>query len=273
MNAFFKQLLQVQKERKTFLCVGLDPHLDKLPGKMKGDPNSVLPFLKEIVDGTQEFACCFKPQIAYFAAYGLEAELKSIIDHIHTNYPDLPVILDAKRNDIGSTAEMYAREVFERYKADAVTLSPYMGGDTVEPYTRYKDKGVFVLCRTSNEGAKEFQNLAVGDGQTLYQFVAERAIKSWNKNENLGLVVGATAIKELRKIRQVHPEAWFLVPGVGAQGGDLQSVIEYGRRVDGEGGLVINSSRGILYASHEDDFAQKAREEAQNLQLEMAKVF
>jgi len=148
-----------------------------------------------------------------------------------------------------------------------------MGGDTIEPFTKYKEKGIFVLCRTSNEGAKEFQKLTVGDGQPLYTFVADRALKVWNKNENIGLVIGATAINELRKMRDHFPEAWFLVPGVGAQGGDLAAVIEYGKRVDNEGGLIINSARGILYASEGDDFAQKAKEVAGQMQAEMAKSF
>lgn len=273
MNHFFKELLASQKEKKTYLCVGLDPHLEKLPLSMRGNKDAILPFLKEIIDATVEYACCFKPQIAYFSAYGLESALEEVISYIHNRYSGTPIILDSKRNDIGSTAQMYAREAFVRYQADAVTLSPYMGGDTIEPFTSYKDKGAFVLCRTSNEGAKEFQNMTVADGQPFYTFVAERALKHWSKNENIGLVVGATAINELRKIRSLLPEAWFLVPGVGAQGGDLQSVIEYGKRIDGEGGIVINSARGILYASEADNYAQKAKEVAMAMQQEMAKSF
>ena len=273
MNAFFKALLEEQNYKKTYLCVGLDPHLDKLPQSMRGEKDHVFGFLKAIVDATQEYACCFKPQIAYFSAYGLETTLEQIITYIKEQYPKCPVILDAKRNDIGSTADMYAIEAYKRYGADAVTANPYMGGDTLSSFTQYKDKGVFVLCRTSNEGAKEFQNLTVGDGQPLYSFVAERAINHWTKYDNIGLVVGATAIKELRKIRDHFPEAWFLVPGVGAQGGDLEAVIEYGRRVDNQGGIIINSARGILYASEGDDFAEAAKAEAQKLQSIMAKSF
>ncbi len=273
MGSFFQRVLKEQKYKKTYLCVGLDPHLDRLPGKMKGDPQAVFPFLKSIIDNTHEFACCFKPQVAYFSAYGLEKTLVETLQYLQENYPDCPVILDAKRNDIGSTAEMYSIEAFKRYGADAITVNPYMGGDTVEIFSQYKDKGVFVLCRTSNEGAKEFQNLTVGDGQPLYTFVADRALNAWNKNENIGLVVGATAINELRKIRERFPEAWFLVPGVGAQGGDLKAVLEYGRRVDGEGGIIVNSARGILYASEGDDYAEKAREAAIDLQSQMAGYF
>lgn len=273
MNDFFQKLLKEQKFKKSFLCVGLDPHLEKMPKSMGGDRAAVLPFLKDIVDHTHPYACCFKPQIAYFSAFGLEEELAQIIEYIHDNHPQCPVILDAKRSDIGSTADMYALEAFKRYQADAVTANPYMGGDTLAPFTQFKDKGVFVLCRTSNEGAKEFQNLTVGDGQPLYTFVAERAMNFWNKNGNVGLVIGATAIKELRKVRERFPEAWFLVPGIGAQGGDLEAVIEYGRKVDNEGGLIINSARAILYASEHDDYAQKAGDEARKLQEIMARVF
>jgi orotidine-5'-phosphate decarboxylase len=273
MGSFFKRLAEEQKRKKSFLCVGLDPHLDRLPGAMQGDLEAVFPFLKTIIDQTEEYACCFKPQMAYFAAYGLELVLQKTITYLHDTYPHCPVILDGKRNDIGSTAEMYATEAFKRYQADALTVNPYMGGDTVESFARYKDRGLFVLCRTSNEGAKELQNLTVGDGQPLYSFVADRALNTWNKNQNIGLVVGATAIAELRKMRDRYPEAWFLVPGVGAQGGDLTSVLEYGRRVDNEGGLIINSARAILYASAGEDFGEQARQVAADMQAEMAPCF
>lgn len=196
-----------------------------------------------------------------------------VIEYIKSTYPSCLVLLDAKRSDIGTTAEMYALEAFNRYQADAVTVNPYMGGDTIAPFSKNKDKGIFVLCRTSNEGAKEFQNLTVGDGQPFYTFVADRALNAWNKNENIGLVLGATAIKELRKIRERFPEAWFLVPGVGAQGGDLESVIEYGRKIDNEGGLIVNSARAILYASEEDDFGIRAAEVAAEMHRAMERTF
>lgn len=273
MGPFFQKLLKEQKFKKSQLCVGLDPNPQRLPLSMRGDTSQVFPFLKEIIDHTHEFASCFKPQIAYFSAFGLEEQLQQTMDYLRDQYPDCPVILDSKRNDIGSTAEMYAQEAFTRYGADAVTVNPYMGGDTVEVFSQHKDKGVFVLCRTSNEGAKEFQNLTVGDGQPLYSFVAQRALEVWNKHNNIGLVVGATAINELRKIRDRFPEAWFLVPGVGAQGGDLASVIQYGRRVDNEGGVIINSARAILYASDKDDFAIKAKEVAAGMHQTMEKSF
>ena len=269
---FFKSLEEQQKLKKTFLCVGLDPHIEKLPDEMKGNKEAVFPFLRAIVDATHEFTSCYKPQIAYFSAFALEHTLFEIIQYIHQTYPEIPVILDAKRNDIGTTAEMYAMEAFDRYQADGVTVSPYMGGDTIEPFTKNPDKGIFVLCRTSNEGAKEFQNMSTGEGKPLYQFVAERALNHWNANENIGLVVGATAVSELRKLRGYYPHAFFLVPGIGAQGGDLESVIQYGARAEG-GGLIINSARDILYASSKKDFAEKAKEKAYDLQRIMARSF
>lgn len=273
MNMFFDELWKTQKKKKSILCVGLDPHLDKLPAGLKGKPEKVGEFLRTIVDATEEYACCFKPQIAYFAAYGLESTLSEIIDYIHTKYPATPVILDAKRNDIGSTAQMYAIEAFERYKADALTVNPYMGGDSVEPFANYKSKGIFVLCRTSNEGARELQNLRMESNLPLYSVVADHVLNSWDKNHNLGLVVGATAIDELRKIRSSFPKAWFLVPGVGEQGGQLAAVIENGRRHDNKGGLIVNSARAILYASTGADYGEKAAKVAANLQKDMAQSF
>lgn len=273
MNQFFQRLWETQKQKKTYLCVGLDPNRAFFPRCLGEGDDVPFRFLKEIVDHTLPYTACYKPQIAYFSAFGWEAVLDKIIQYIKQKSPETQVILDSKRNDIGSTADMYAREAFERYQADAVTFNPYMGGDTVEPFSRHQDKAVFVLCRTSNPGAKEFQNLVVGDGEPLYQFVANRAVQHWNKNDNIGLVVGATAVKELRKIRQQCPEVWFLVPGVGAQGGDLAAVIEYGRRVDTQGGLIINSARAILYASDDKDFAVKAGEVAAQMQQQMEQYF
>ena len=269
---FFDQLKKQQHNKKTHLCVGLDPHKDKIPKHLKGCEDPVLEFLKAIVDSTADYACCFKPQIAFFAAYGLEATLWKTMDYIHSAHPGMPIILDTKRNDIGTTAEMYAEESFVRYGADATTVNPYMGKDSIAPFTRHKDKGVFVLCRTSNEGAKELQNITVGDGEPLYHLVADKALTSWNPNGNVGLVIGATAVSELRKIRAKYPDVWFLVPGIGAQGGDLQAAIEYGRSPDGHG-LIINSARSILYASCKKDFAEKAAEEAQKMQEVMAPFF
>ena len=270
MNSFYKLVSVAQKNKKTYLCVGLDPNLDLLPKPMTGQSEAVFDFLKNIVDATEEFACCFKPQIAYFAAYGLEETLSQIIEYIHTKYPHTPVILDAKRNDIGTTSEMYAMEIFNRYKADAVTVNPYMGQDSVEPFIRQKNKGIFVLCRTSNPGAGEFQNLEV-DGKLLYKLVAQKILNTWNVHKNIGLVVGATAPKELQSLRNQFPEIWFLVPGVGAQNGDMNLTIQYGKSE--QGGLIISSSRAILYAGEGPDYAEKAGHVAQTMQNEMKQSF
>ena len=270
MNAFFKLLLKAQQNKKTYLCVGLDPHLDHLPEPLTGKPEAVFGFLKNIVDATAAFACCFKPQIAYFSAHGLEDTLLEIISYIHNTYPHTPVILDAKRADIGTTSEMYSKELFCRYRADSVTVNPYMGRDSLEPFLTQKDKGIFVLCRTSNPKAGEFQNLK-SDGQPLYNRVAEKALTEWNTNKNIGLVVGATALKELQNLRRRFPEAWFLIPGIGAQGGDLLKVIQYGK--SNKGGLIINSARAILYAGKGFDYAEKAGEAARAMQTEMKPHF
>ena len=270
MNSFFKLISENQKNKKTFLCVGLDPNLDLLPKPMTGQPEAVFDFLKNIVDTTEEFACCFKPQIAYFAAYGLENTLMQIIKYIHEKYPQTPVILDAKRNDIGTTSKMYTLEIFNRYKADAVTVNPYMGKDSIEPFIKQKDKGVFVLCRTSNPGAGEFQNQVI-EGKPLYSLVAQKALTNWNVHKNIGLVVGATAPEELKNLREECPEAWFLVPGVGAQRGDMNLAIQYGRSE--KGGLIISSSRTILYAGKGPDYVEKARKVAQDMQKEMECFF
>lgn len=270
MNTFFKLISENQKNKKTFLCVGLDPNLSLLPKPITGQPEAVFDFLKNIIDATEEFACCFKPQVAYFAAHGWEDTLLQIIKYIHEKYPQTPVILDAKRNDIGTTSEMYATEVFVRYKADAVTVNPYMGQDSLEPFVKQKDKGVFILCRTSNPGAGEFQNLKI-DEKPLYKVVAQKVLNTWNINKNIGLVVGATAPEELKDLRNEFPEAWFLVPGVGTQGGDMNLAIQYGKSE--KGGLIINSSRTILYAGKGSDYADKARKTAQAMQKEMKCYF
>ena len=199
MQQFFERIWLEQQQKKSFLCVGLDPNLERIPGHLGKGSEAVFEFLRQIVDATLPFASCYKPQIAYFSGQGLEECLLQTISYIRAESPTTPIILDAKRNDIGATAEMYAREAFERYGADAVTLNPYMGEDSIEPYAAFKDRGLFILCRTSNPGAREFQNLMVGEDGPLYQFVAQRALGDWNKNNNIGLVVGATAIKELKK--------------------------------------------------------------------------
>lgn len=261
MNGFIAQVESASRKNNSLLCVGLDPDPALFPASMKGDSTKIFEFCTKIVDATADLVCAFKPQIAYFAAFGATLELKQLIRYIHDKYPQVPVILDAKRSDIGSTCEMYAREAFEYLEADAVTINPYLGTDTLMPFLERKDKGVIVLCRTSNPGARTFQDLEVSGGRKLYQVVAERAATEWNENQNVLLVVGATYPKELREIRDIAPDMPFLVPGLGAQGARAHDVIENGIRKNG-GGLIVNSARAVLYASQGADFAEKARQQA-----------
>lgn len=246
----------------TLLCVGIDPEPGRYPSVLADDPDRVFAFGKAIVDATAEYACAFKPQIAHFAAQGAEDALERLIAHIHAAHPGLPVILDAKRGDIGSTALNYAREAFDRFRADAVTANPYLGSDSLAPYLERADRGVVVLCRTSNPGAADLQDLRVanerGGSRPLYQHVAEKAVRDWNAHGNLSLVVGATWPAQLGEVRAiVGGDVPLLVPGIGAQGGDVEAVLEHGLNAD-RTGLVISSSRAILYASHGADFAEAA---------------
>jgi len=249
---------------QSMLCVGLDPEPTRFPAGMQGDARRIYDFCAAMVDATADLVCAFKPQIAYFAAHGAEDQLERLMQHMRTHAPHVPVILDAKRGDIGSTAEQYAREAFERYGADAVTLSPFMGFDSVAPYLQYPGKGAFLLCRTSNPGGDDFQNqrLAGVDGQPLlYEHIARLAQGPWNKNGQLGLVVGATYPAEIERVRAIAPQVPLLIPGVGAQGGDAAATVRAGWRPDGP--IIVNSSRAILYASSGADFAAAARREAQ----------
>ncbi|MCX7042876.1 MAG: orotidine-5'-phosphate decarboxylase [Gammaproteobacteria bacterium] len=247
----------------TLVCVGLDPELAKFPLHLRDKPDAVFEFCRDIVDATAQFACCFKPQIAHFAALEAEHTLKKLIAHIHDNHPGVPVILDAKRGDIGSTAERYAVEAFDRYGADAVTLNPYLGRDSVQPFLDRADKGVVLLCRTSNKGAGDFQDLDCG-GKPLYQRVAAKVADEWNGNGNCLLVVGATWPRELAEVRALVGDLPFLVPGIGAQGGDVEAVVTQGSTSDGKG-LAISSSRAILYAGNGEDFAEAAGAAAMEL--------
>src|SRR3954471_19772850 len=261
----FLQMLQAAQQRnRSMLCVGLDPEPTRFPAGMKDDPARIFDFCVRIVDATGDLAIAFKPQIAYFAAHRAEAQLEQLMRHLRANFPHVPVILDAKRGDIGSTAEQYAREAFERYGADAVTLSPFMGFDSVQPYLQCPGKGAFLLCRTSNPGGDDLQNqrLASVEGQPLlYEHIARLAQGPWNTNGQLGLVVGATYPAEIERVRALAPTLPLLIPGVGAQGGDAVATVKAGWRADAP--IVVNSSRAILYASSGDDFAQAARKEAQ----------
>ncbi|MDB5870291.1 MAG: orotidine 5-phosphate decarboxylase [Polaromonas sp.] len=260
---FLDMLGAAERQNNSMLCVGLDPEPARFPGLLKGDASRIYDFCAAIVDATADLAVAFKPQIAYFAAHRAEDQLERLIAHMRRAAPQVPVILDAKRGDIGSTAEQYAIEAFERYGADAVTLSPFMGFDSVAPYLKYHGKGAFLLCRTSNPGGDDLQNqrLASAPGQPLlYEHIARLAQGPWNLNGQLGLVVGATYPAEIERVRAVAPTLPLLIPGVGAQGGDAAATVNAGWRP--EAPIVVNSSRAILYASAGDDFAQAARREA-----------
>ncbi len=260
---FIEMLQDAQRRNGSMLCVGLDPEPARFPAGLKGDSGKIYDFCARIVDTTADLVIAFKPQIAYFAAHRAEGQLEQLMEHLRRNAPHVPVILDAKRGDIGSTAEQYAKEAFERYGADAVTLSPFMGFDSVQPYLKYPGKGAFLLCRTSNPGGDDFQNqrLASVPGQPLlYEHVAQLAQGSWNLNGQLGLVVGATYPAEIERVRQLAPTLPLLIPGIGAQGGDAVATVKAGWRA--EAPIVVNSSRAILYASDAESFAQDARREA-----------
>lgn len=260
---FIEKLKQAWQRNDSLACVGLDPDLSRLPQGIARTPAGILDFNRAIIDATHDLVCAYKPQIAYFAAVSAERELEQTIDYLRSRYPHVPVILDAKRGDIGSTAEMYAEEAFTRYGADAVTINPYMGRDSAEPFLKRADRGVVLLCRTSNAGAADIQDLVV-DGSPIYEHVARMIAGQWNAHGNCMLVVGATWPEQMAKIRSLVGDLPFLVPGVGAQGGDVAALVKAGQTRDGTG-LVINSSRGILYAGNGTDFAARARAEAMAL--------
>jgi orotidine-5'-phosphate decarboxylase len=264
---FVDRLASRWREADTLLCVGLDPDPARFPLHLRSGDDAIYRFCREIVDATADLVCAFKPQIAYFASARAEAQLERLIEHIRGSQPQVPVILDAKRGDIGATAEHYACEAFERYQADAVTLSPYMGCDSLDPFLAYADRGAFLLCRTSNRGGDDLQMLDAG-GMPLYQRVARRAATDWNTNGQLGLVVGATYPDELAAVRALVGTLPLLVPGIGAQGGDIEASVKAGQSADGTG-MVINSSRAILYAGSGVDFAQRARAVAQSTRDEI----
>jgi orotidine-5'-phosphate decarboxylase len=265
---FIDMLRTAERQNGSMLCVGLDPEPARFPAGLKGDAGRIYDFCAAIVDATADTVIAFKPQIAYFAAHRAEDQLEKLMAHIRRTAPQVPVILDAKRGDIGSTAEQYAKEAFERYGADAVTLSPFMGFDSVQPYLKYQGKGAFLLCRTSNPGGDDLQvqRLASVPGQPLlYEHIAKLVQGPWNLNGQLGLVVGATYPAEIERVRAVAPTVPLLIPGVGAQGGDAAATVKAGwRGAQGQTSapIVVNSSRAVLYASAQQDFAVAARREA-----------
>jgi len=265
-NTFTQQLQSAWASQGSMLCVGFDPDPKRLPPALQGKPEGIFEFCREIADATADLVCSFKPQFAYFASQRAEAQLEKLIKHLKDRYPHIPVILDSKRGDIGSTADHYALEAFERYGADAVTVNPYMGFDTIEPYLKHPGKGVIVLCRTSNPGGSDLQFLNVGPkGEPLYLHIAQLAAQQWNSSGQIGLVVGATFPEEIAKVREIVGNMPLLIPGIGAQGGDIEATVKAGSIADAPGtGMIINSSRAILYASSGNDFAQAARLVAQS---------
>jgi len=263
MSGFIRQLAQSWESNDSLLCIGLDPEIERFPRHVLAEASPIFHFNRSIIDATAELVCAYKPQFAHYAAYEAEDQLERTIEYIHRVHPGVPVILDAKRGDVGNTAERYAIEAFERYGADAVTVNPYLGGDALEPFLRHADRGVAILCRTSNPGAGELQDLVIGT-RRLYQVVAELAAQRWNSRGNCLLVVGATYPRELAEVRELVGEMPLLVPGVGAQGGDVTQVVQYGQTPRGTG-LIISASRSVLYASSGQDFARAARAAAVKL--------
>ena len=265
---FIASLQNAWNRNQSLVCVGLDPEISRLPTHLQKQPDAVFEFCRAIVDATADLVCAFKPQIAHFAALRAEDALERLIAHIHNKHPGVPVILDAKRGDIGSTAQHYATEAFDRYGADAVTLNPYLGRDSAQPFLDRADKGVILLCHTSNPGAADLQDLSVldadGIAKPLYQHVAQIIARDWNTHGNCALVTGATWPKQLAEVRVLIGDMPLLVPGIGAQGGDVEAVVRYGKTADGSG-LMINSSRAILYASNGEDFAEAARAASEDL--------
>lgn len=257
---FNEKLYQAQEKYHSLVCVGLDPDLAKLPSLCLKENKAILAFNKDIIDACADLVCAFKPQIAYYAAEAAEDQLEASIDYIHGHYPDIPVILDAKRGDISATAKQYAREAFDRYKADALTVNPYMGFDTIEPYLEYSDKGVIILCHTSNPGAALLQEKAVsGEGYLLFEYVAKEAKKLYDQGAQVSLVVGATVPRELKMVRDIVEDMPLLVPGLGTQGGDMKETLKNGLGKQ-HPALILNSSRGIIFADSSNNFAQAAKQ-------------
>ena len=265
-----QQLIEQIHQKKSFLCVGLDTDINKIPQDLLALEDPVFEFNKQIINKTAEFAVAYKPNTAFYEVYGAKGwqSLERTIQYIKVNFPDIFIIADAKRGDIGNTSANYAQAFFNTLNADALTVAPYMGKDSVEPFLGFEDKWVILLALTSNKGSQDFQYLNVGE-RMLHQQVLQTAT-TWASSEKMMFVVGATHPEELGEIRKMLPDYFFLVPGVGAQGGDLQTVAKYG--LNKECGLLVNSSRGIIYASNGFDFADRAAEEAQKLQRQMAEL-
>lgn len=267
MENSFIDKLKLRWKEKFFLCVGLDPVLEKFPQSIKQASleQTIIAFNRAIIDSTASMVCAFKPNSAFYEAYGTEgiSALKQTVEYIKQKYPEIPVILDAKRGDIESTNEGYVKFAFDHLEADGLTIHPYLGKEANAPFLKRGDKGIFVLVKTSNRGAGEFQNLQT-DRKPLYMQVAEHVAKEWNTNGNCGVVVGATYPEELKQVREAVGDMPILIPGVGAQDGDVDQIVKAGKNNKGEG-MIINSSRGIIYASSEANFAEEARKAAESL--------
>ncbi|MCI6558598.1 MAG: orotidine-5'-phosphate decarboxylase [Prevotella sp.] len=264
-----QQLIQQIKEKRSFLCVGLDTDINKIPEHLRNNEDSIFDFNKAIIDATAPYCVCYKPNLAFYEAFGSKGiiSFEKTIEYLKTNYPNHFIIADAKRGDIGNTSSMYARTFFDEYDVDALTVAPYMGEDSVTPFLQYEGKWVVLLALTSNKGSHDFQLTESADGERLFEKVLKRS-QQWGNSENMMYVVGATQGEMFADIRRIAPDHFLLVPGVGAQGGSLQQVCKYGMNKDC--GLLVNSSRGIIYASQGTDFAEKAAAKAKELQEEMA---
>jgi orotidine-5'-phosphate decarboxylase len=270
---FVERLAHAERVNRSMLCVGLDPEPARFPGAMRNDDARIFEFCAKVVDRTKDLVIAFKPQIAYFAAHAAEAQLERLIAYIHDSAPDVPVILDAKRGDMASTAEQYAREVFDRYRADAVTLSPLLGFDSIAPYLRHEGKGVILLCRTSNVGGGDLQELRLDSGEKVYERIARLAAGQWNAGGQIGLVVGATYPAEIARVREIAPTLPLLIPGIGAQGGDPVATVRAGWRGTPErttGAVIVSSSRAILYAGNDAGYADASRRAAERARAELA---
>ena len=260
-----EELIFQIKSKKSFLCIGLDTDINKIPEHLLNLDDPIFEFNKEIINATKDLCVAYKPNIAFYESMGISGwnSLQRTLDYIPDN---IFIIADAKRGDIGNTSTMYAKAFFENFNFDAVTVSPYMGSDSITPFLEYEDKWVILLALTSNIGSLDFQNIKNEDGRQLFEKVLETSQK-WGTNKNMMYVVGATRSKQISEVREIIPNHFLLVPGVGEQGGSIEEVAKYG--MNDECGLLVNSSRGILYASTEVDFSEKAREEAQKLQFKM----
>lgn len=258
---FINKLQQAWQTQDSLLMVGLDPDPSRFPAELNGKKAAITEFCTKIIDATAPYVCGFKPQIAYFAAARAEQQLEQICAYIRDKYPHLPIVLDAKRGDIGSTAAQYAKEAFERYQADAVTVNPYMGKDTIQPYLEYDNKGVIILCRTSNVGGADLQDMRLASGTPLYLHIADQVARVWNTNGQCALVVGATYPEEIEQVRKRVGDMPLLIPGIGVQGGDIRATVRAGRTTNGTG-MMINSARAIIYASNGDDWQEAAAKTA-----------